>query len=317
MSQTCASQWQQLLTDLPAAHRVLKTHFWGAGPHLAQLLTTLFDHGFRYSTCIDIGAGVHDAKGDASLALQFARTFPPPEKVFAFEPNQANPVHALAVKAAAPGVQMFTSTHLVSNRQGLLPLYFGGHANQATSNPRLLGFRGYNRSSFTRVPATTVDHIAAQHKLDVIDVLKTDTEGCEWEVLQGARRMLRDKRVRVLLVAYEDKWSDSTIHAAFPGKAVTGEWRGAKPSVDAMEAPTLKSVTRHLDRLGYESYLLGSRGKGVQFLPLSGSHWADAFELGRDPRALGLKWTWFDFVSVVTDSPEALRIRSLLLPCAT
>jgi hypothetical protein len=47
-------------------------------------------------------------------------------------------------------------------------------------------------------PATTVDDYCESNRIEQIDLLKIDVEGAEFQVLQGARRMLQSKRVRCL-----------------------------------------------------------------------------------------------------------------------
>jgi hypothetical protein len=55
----------------------------------------------------------------------------------------------------------------------------------------------------------------------------------------------------------------------------------------------------------------------LDFVPLSGTCWRDAFELGHDPASLGLRATWFDFVAVVTGSPEHEWIQTHVASCAS
>ena len=273
----------------------------------------------QYETCIDVGAGMYGklGPGDGVLGLQFHEIFSPmnatrSSRVFLFEPDPKNSVHALA---STPGRGVLTSTMAVGAEPGKLQLY--GSKNSATTNTRLLGLRQYHGRGPPRyLDATSVDALVQQHHLESIDVLKTDTEGCEWEVLQGARQTLFARKVRVLLIAYEDKWSASTLSAAWPVPNMS-----IAADVNAMQLPTLRSVTRELDSLGYDSYLLGRasgatrRGnslRGVQFIPLSGSSWNDAFELGRDPHAFSLPWTWFDFVSVRSGSEESAIVEEIV-----
>ena len=335
----CAARWRSLLQGaarnraspqaLMATHQLQKL-FWGNGPHLHRLLLELSGRGFNYSTCIDGGAGIYvrgaAESGDESLALQFHRIFSSaarhrkrPVRVFGFEPNAGNRVHDIARRTANASFQM--STLLVSSGAARVALYgaTNGLQNAFTTNVRLLGHKYYRTAkgavvSNRTLPATSVDAIVARHALESVDVLKTDTEGCEWEVMVGAAESLRSRRIKVLLVAYEDKWSADTLYGAYPSPT-----RGVAPSVDAMSSPTLRSVTRHLAGLGYESYLLGSApvdpastSAGVQFIPLTGGCWDDSFEIGRDPRAFGLHYTWLDFVAVVRGSPESAMIREIV-----
>ena len=293
---------------------VLQQHYWGSGSQLHDILRLLAHQGFNYTTCIDVGAveytGEKHGKGDSALAVEFYRLFlspTRPSRVLAFEPNKQNALYAKAERCCAGEVRV--SSSLVSAHRGTIELR--GRANRATTNPRLFALPKYAKGSSIRLSATTIDHEAAANGLEMVDVLKTDTEGCEWEVLQGARRLLEQRRVRVLLVAYEDKWSADTFFGAYP----TGG-RAAAPNVSAMEQPTLRSVTRYLEAVGFVSHLLGtaqqpSSSRPVQLIPLSEGCWDDAFEIARNPKRLGLQYTWMDFVAMARGSAEDELLRHL------
>lgn len=210
------------------------------------------------------------------------------------------------------------SNELVSSDPGK-PLKLYGSRNGATANLRIVNHRNYRyHRTRTLRNATSVDAIMRRHSLPRLDVLKTDTEGCEWEVLQGASAALTTGSVRVIIVAYEDKWSSSTIYAAHPSNA-----HHAVSNVSSMEPPTLRSVTRYLEDFGYESFLLGSMDstskpnvshqvRKVQMIPLTHGCWDDSFELARDPHALGVPYSWFDFVAVLENSPESQFIHGMI-----
>ncbi len=58
------------------------------------------------------------------------------------------------------------------------------------------------------VPLTTVDDYAEEAKLDAIALLKVDTEGNDFNVIQGASRMLDEGRIGVLQFEYNWRWID-------------------------------------------------------------------------------------------------------------
>jgi FkbM family methyltransferase len=49
------------------------------------------------------------------------------------------------------------------------------------------------------VDIITLDEFAAKHHLSKIDILKIDTEGYEPFVFQGAKRLLREHRIRLFI----------------------------------------------------------------------------------------------------------------------
>jgi FkbM family methyltransferase len=66
------------------------------------------------------------------------------------------------------------------------------------------------------VPVTTLAVQAIEHGWDQIDLLKVDTEGYELEVLDGGRQLLRDGRVRFVLVECDFVRRPTEPHGFFP-----------------------------------------------------------------------------------------------------
>ena len=48
------------------------------------------------------------------------------------------------------------------------------------------------------VKSETIDNFCLQNRIDKIDILKIDAQGAELFILQGAERMLREKRIRLI-----------------------------------------------------------------------------------------------------------------------
>ena len=58
-------------------------------------------------------------------------------------------------------------------------------------------FNTFANSQKQEVQIRTIDAFALEHKIDAIDFLKIDTEGYELNVLNGAERMLREKKIKL------------------------------------------------------------------------------------------------------------------------
>jgi FkbM family methyltransferase len=54
------------------------------------------------------------------------------------------------------------------------------------------------------VNVTTLDQFAAHHGVDLIHLLKIDTEGHELEVLKGASNLLRERRIRAIQFEFNE-----------------------------------------------------------------------------------------------------------------
>ena len=60
-------------------------------------------------------------------------------------------------------------------------------------------FALYNIPTIERaVAVTTLDSVCKEHSIDHIDLLKIDVEGCEYEVLQGAARMIGSLSIDII-----------------------------------------------------------------------------------------------------------------------
>jgi len=117
-------------------------------------------------------------------------------KVFAFEMDAEN---CAALRANAPGATVIEAA--VANRAGTVETFVnldndGGHslwpcgrhphntATVAAGNPKRI------------VPCVTLDDFAAHRPA----VIKCDTEGAEWLVLDGARQVLADPLLRLVIL---------------------------------------------------------------------------------------------------------------------
>jgi len=136
-----------------------------------------------------------------TLAM-FQRVFDMPV-IHAFEPNKSLvekvlfPAHAgsakVVINAAALGAEngSLTFNECENNElSSFLPM------ESSEQNP----FRDLAVSSSTTVPVWTVDGYVTEHALPQIDLLKTDTQGFDLQVLQGARQQLSAGRISLVML---------------------------------------------------------------------------------------------------------------------
>ena len=186
--QQCSAEWALQLERRP---HLAKPAFWAGGPAVQLLLRLLARHRREYDTFIDIGAAIYaknavDDMGSGSMAFLDLWSRPThPVTIHAFEPTQT---HLNTLQARA-GRQIKLHAELVGDREGSATFY--GMRNVATSNTRLLAHPRYAGAKKRFLPSVTIDGLCEREGLRHVHVLKTDTEGCEWEVLLGAHRMIR------------------------------------------------------------------------------------------------------------------------------
>jgi len=281
--------------------------FWGSGDYIEVLLMALGKEQFarEFDVFVDVGAGSYGEKGgDISLSFIFDAAFPAEEKtVLAFEPfpgSYERLTNKLAEYRAKHGRDDRSLRYILRNvgcGMSNQTMLFRGQRSFMTANRRIALHPWYSGKVQTEIESTTVDIATAEAGVgSYVNVLKTDTEGLELEVLLGARRLLQERQIDLIVYAYEDKWNWDSFEAAYPlpGWFVKDQL--------AFDTPNLRSVSTWLDGLGYKSYLIGSanRGREKSFvaLPVTAEYWDDAFEVARDPKGYGVHPTWMDAIAV-------------------
>lgn len=178
------------LRDAALVHRTPVV--WSRYPrgHVFPLDLSRFTARRPLKTIFDIGAN------QGQTAAEFARWFPH-ASIHSFEPVAANFQELARQTAGLAGV---TAHHAACGSQpGTQFIRYGVHHHlhslaSSDSSPGGESVPGEN------VVVTTVDAFCAQHHIDQIDLLKTDTEGYDLEVLKGAEGMLSRNAIRFIFV---------------------------------------------------------------------------------------------------------------------
>ena len=72
--------------------------------------------------------------------------------------------------------------------------------NRIVSMDGVISFKSEKQEQTEEVQMETVDHFAFLHRIGMIDLLKTDTEGYDAEVLKGGESYLHDGKIFLILV---------------------------------------------------------------------------------------------------------------------
>jgi FkbM family methyltransferase len=147
-------------------------------------------------TFFDIGANLGQT---SSLALSsFSNA-----QVFAFEPDPV--IFAKLVESLRKQPRLTTYNIAFSNASGSVPFYRYASSTLSSliSNAQYPMRKGLSPEQIT-VECTTLDSFCTLHSVQLIDVLKVDTEGCDLFVLQGARQLLSAGRVRFVYLEFND-----------------------------------------------------------------------------------------------------------------
>lgn len=169
---------------------------------------------------------IFDVGANRGHYADFALSLFPSAKMILIEPNDIW-IGELERKYSINNriILMYT---LVGGKRGVETFYyFINHNDQISSI--------YKRPVFLDLPMmeaikpmTTIDDIIEFLRTDVVDFIKVDTEGAEFEVLKGAIRSLADKKIRFIQIEYGGTYPDAGI--------------------------TMKEVIEFINAIGYKAY---------------------------------------------------------------
>ena len=145
-------------------------------------------------TVFDVGANVGE------LTLLFSRSVGAAGVVHAFEPcgRTFGRLELICGAASLRNVRLNRLALAEDESAVSLHVYDEDHMSWNTRARRPLEDYGIDVKplSIEQAPATTLDLYCERSGVKGVDLLKLDVEGAEFQVLLGARRMLRERRVR-------------------------------------------------------------------------------------------------------------------------
>jgi FkbM family methyltransferase len=141
-------------------------------------------------TIIDVGANV------GQTAKRFASAFPK-SKIYSFEPFSKTFATLRERTQSDPNVKIFNHACGAKSERLRVPIRpdYDQHLNSLDAQNHRL----FIASAWDEIEVITLDSFGEEMKLKTIDILKTDTEGYDLEVLKGAERLLGEGRVRYVL----------------------------------------------------------------------------------------------------------------------
>lgn len=146
----------------------------------------------------DVGANVGD------YATKLRRQFPT-ASIYAFEPN--NNTYEVMLSALAPlNIHCFNLGMSSKSTAKMMYTYENEMTSQHASIYKdvLVDLHGADRVKEIMFNTTTIDEFCEANGIDHIDLLKIDTEGHEWEVLIGAKRMVEEDRIHLIQFEFNE-----------------------------------------------------------------------------------------------------------------
>jgi len=150
-------------------------------------------------TVVDVGAN----EGQTSLAVRQAF---PGATVHAFEPVAET--FAILQQAVGADREVHTNRLAVSNEPGVVHMQVQAQLSHIV--PASLA----GAADVESVQAVTLDDYCEQHQIERIEILKTDTEGHDLEVLKGAKKLFTAGKVDWVFVEVTFDANDTT-HSQF------------------------------------------------------------------------------------------------------
>lgn len=167
------------------AERVLGAHITSASSHGHRLCSDIRRSGTPITTVFDIGAHI------GTTTEQYRQAFPD-ASIHCFEPGSAAYAALTRNVGKLPGVICNQVALGSAPGEGMLYITGPSNTNSLIGSPE--------DSDHEEVKLITVDAYCLEHNITGIDLMKTDTEGYELEVLHGAYTMLSSGRVKYIVV---------------------------------------------------------------------------------------------------------------------
>lgn len=147
----------------------------------------------------DVGANI------GRMTELFATAVGSEGKVFAFEPAQASFLELTERCADLPS-QCELVNAAVTESEGSIQLHVYDHDHRSWSSMAHRPLENYGihiaPPRIETVQTVSIDRYCSAHGINQIDLMKIDVEGAELLVLRGARQMLKEKRISLVLFEF-------------------------------------------------------------------------------------------------------------------
>lgn len=166
---------------------------------LSDIKRILSDQDFNAAQQVqivfDVGANVGQS------AIRFAQEFPG-ARIFAFEPVPATFAQMAVNIQSYRNVQAFQIGF--GPEEGMVPIhtYQSSLVSSLVAYAPAMAISSAEYVGETVVDLHTIDSFAQEKQIDLIDILKIDTEGADYEVLVGAQNMLQRGAIRFIIFEF-------------------------------------------------------------------------------------------------------------------
>ncbi len=172
-----------------AGYHLAKREFMPSGISLDRDIEHILSVN-KFNTVFDVGANIGE------MAMYFAATFPNAQ-VLAFEPISStyqSLVRTCKNKSAIKPIQLG-----FSNEAGIAKVYLQENHGLNSINSSVNKPDEKNQGKFEEIQLETIDQYCKKNAIEKIDLLKTDAEGLDLKIIQGAAGMIKAGKIRFIL----------------------------------------------------------------------------------------------------------------------
>lgn len=185
--------------------RFIQRHLYFLGSYEPEQVAFWMQCARQAEVVFDVGAnvGLYSLAAAAASSRAAIHAFEPtPEMVERFRTNIAlNQFDQIIVNAVAVGHQ-----------SGEIYLHYSGGTDGANEGMNYVSAETLETTDRV-VPMITLDNYCEQHQIDVIDLLKIDIEGNEYNALRGAERLLQRSAVHSIFMELNSWAVERSGHA--------------------------------------------------------------------------------------------------------
>ncbi len=161
----------------------------------------------KYIDIINPGFIIFDVGANAGeLSLLFSHFTGKKGFVHSFEPTPSTYERLSYISKAARNQNIITNNIALSTKEGNISIYDYGveYSGLNTQAKRPLKKHGFDiePKQHIEVPCTTLDKYCTQNNIEHIDFLKIDVEGGELNVLKGATKLLKAKKIKCIVFEF-------------------------------------------------------------------------------------------------------------------
>jgi FkbM family methyltransferase len=164
-------------------------------PHDAYVQQSKLFAGRNAMTIFDVGANV------GQTVARYKGIFPD-STIYAFEPHPQAYAQLAAYTRQMEKVHPFEMA--LDNRDGAADFFLNTYSETSslmettTMSKEIWGEGAMTPAGSIQVKVSTLDSFVAAHAVPVIDILKLDTQGTEYKIIEGAARTLAAGKVKAI-----------------------------------------------------------------------------------------------------------------------